>query len=166
VIFYHYYRADRTDKDTRYFCREHIQAKAGTRNFAFEIDTRFSTYYDYKIAGILAGDLLYTYLTEKLNPNNSIKEALPTDGTKLFWTGTKNELTELIYALYASMCISRGKVGIRKLAMVFQTLFKMQLGDLHNAFHRMKYRTDRQTLFLDQLKLCMEHYMNKDLLTT
>ena len=34
----------------------------------FEIDLSFSTYYDNKIAHIIANELLYTYMLTKINP--------------------------------------------------------------------------------------------------
>jgi len=80
----------------------------------------------------------------------------------VFWTQSKNALIELIYALYACDAISHGKIGIRKISMVFQILFRVSLNDIHNSFHRMKTRAGSRTLFLDQLKYSLEEYMDKE----
>ena len=82
---------------------------------------------------------------------------------KVFWTDSKNALIELVYALYASGAISHGKIGIRKISLMFQIIFRIPLGDLHHAFHRMKTRAGSRTAFLDQLKTSLEEYMDRDL---
>lgn len=72
-------------------------------------------------------------------------------------------MIELIYALHANGSLSYGKVGIRKISLTLEKLFQITLGDLHNSFHRMKYRAGSRTAFLDQLKSSLEEYMDKDL---
>src|SRR5690606_13258342 len=130
-------------------------------------DPLFSTYYDYKVARIIANELLYTYILQKIN-NDEIAGSLSardisSDG--ILWTDSKNALIELIYALYANGSLSYGKVGIRKVSLVLDKLFEITLGELHNAFHQMKYPTNALTrfFFLDQPKSSLEEYMDKDL---
>ncbi len=84
------------------------------------------------------------------------------DAKDIFWTQTKNALIELIYALHAADALSHGKLGIRKISMVFQILFRISLTDIHNSFHRMKTRAGSRTLFLDQLKFSLEEYMDRE----
>ncbi|WP_418263677.1 RteC domain-containing protein [Flavobacterium faecale] len=163
--FYRYYRARRTDRDTEYFKLGKINYHNGLNSFVFEIDTSFSTYYDYKIARIIANELLYAYLLAKTHTDHKTEFMLqsPESTKEIFWTGSKNALIELIYALHASGVISHGKIGIRKISLAFHILFRIPLGDIHHAFHRMKDRAGSRTTFLDQLKLAMEEYMDKDL---
>lgn len=113
----------------------------------------------------MANDLMYRYLISKINPEESQSILLHSaESTKdIFWTDSKNALIELIYALYASGVISHGKIGIRKITLVFQILFRVPLGDIHHSFHRMKDRATNRTLFLDQLKSSLEQYMDKEL---
>lgn len=163
--FYRYYRSGRTDRDHDFFKLGKINLNTGLNSFIFEVDTQFSTYYDYKVSRIIADELLYNYLIIKINPVDKPSMALQNaESTKdVFWTESKNAVIELIYALYASGAISNGKVGIRKISLIFQLLFRVQLGDIHHAFHRMKDRAGNRTLFLDQLKSSLEQYMDKDL---
>lgn len=163
--FYRYYRSGRTDRDKTYFIRGNINYNDGLNSIVFEIDPEFSTFFDYKTARIIANELLYTYLLTKINPDESPDMILqkPENGKDVFWTESKNALIELIYALYASGVISHGKIGIRKISLMFQILFRIPLGDLHHAFHRMKTRSGSRTSFLDQLKFSLEEYMDKDL---
>ncbi|MGV0926670.1 RteC domain-containing protein [Empedobacter sp. ULE_I145] len=162
--FYRYYRSGRMDKDSEYFKRGQINYLDGLNSYVFEIDPQFSTYYDYKVARIIANDLLYAYLLTKISPEENPDTFFQnTDDIKeLSWTDSKNALIELMYALYASGAISGGKVGIRKLTAISQVLFRISLTDVHHAFHRMKTRAGSRTLFLDQLKQALEEYMDKD----
>ncbi|AYM99275.1 hypothetical protein EAG08_02025 [Chryseobacterium sp. 3008163] len=59
----------------------------------------------------------------------------------------------LIYDLDASNSITFGKIGIRKLALIIQELFRSPLHNIHHSFHRMKIRAGARTAFLDQLKM-------------
>ena len=163
--FYRYYRSGRTDRDESYFRLGNINFHDGLNSFVFEIDDQFSTYYDYKVARIISNELLYSYLLNKINSDEDADMILQNTETNkdIFWTDSKNALIELIYALYASGAISHGKIGIRTISLMFQVLFRIPLGDLHHAFHRMKTRTSSRTSFLDQLKLSIEEYMDKDL---
>lgn len=163
--FYRYYRSGRTDRDDTYFKRGNINYHDGLNSIVFEIDSEFSTFFDYKTARIISNDLLYTYLLTKINPDENPDVILqkPESSKDIFWTDSKNAIIELIYALYASGVISHGKIGIRKISLMFQILFRIPLGDLHHAFHRMKTRSGSRTSFLDQLKFSLEEYMDKDL---
>ncbi|WP_457851802.1 RteC domain-containing protein [Elizabethkingia anophelis] len=161
--FYRYYRSGRNDRDQTFFRLGNINLYDGLNSFVFEIDHHFSTYYDYKVARIIANDLLQNYLHLKIDSieDSNFKDE---EATKdIFWTSSKNALVELIYAMYASGSVSHGKVGIRKLSMIAQLVFSVSLGDLHHAFHRMKTRAGSRTAFLDHLKISLEEYMDKDL---
>ena len=163
--FYRYYRAGRTDRDHTYFRLGKINYHDGLKSGVFEIDLSLSTYYDNKIAHIIANELLYTYTLTKINPEENPDTILQNlDANKdISWTNSQNALIELIYALYASNSITYGKIGIRKLALIFQVLFRTPLNDIHHSFHRMKTRAGSRTAFLDHLKISLEEYMDKDL---
>lgn len=163
--FYRYYRAGRTDRDHTYFRLGQINYHDGLKSGVFEIDISFSTYYDNKIAHIIANELLYTYMITKINPEKNPDMSMTNGDTNrdISWTNSQNALIELIYALYASNSIAYGKIGIRKLALIFQVLFQTPLNDIHHSFHRMKTRAGSRTAFLDQLKISLEEYMDKEL---
>jgi hypothetical protein len=162
--FYRYYRAGRTDRDHSYFRLGQINYHEGLKSGVFEIDVNFSTYYDNKIAHIIAHELLYTYLLNKIDLEENQNMILRSGDTSkdISWTNSQTALIELIYALYASNSISHGNLGIRKMALIFQVLFRIPLHDVHHAFHRMKTRSGSRTIFLDQLKQALEEYMEKD----
>lgn len=163
--FYRYYRSGRTDRDHTYFKRGNINYHDGLNSIVFEMNPEFSTFYDYKTARIIANELLHSYLLTKIKPyeNPDLIVQKPESSKDIFWTDSKTALIELIYALYAGGVVSHGKIGIRKIGLMFQVLFRIPLGDLHHAFHRMKTRSGSRTAFLDQLKFSLEEYMDKDL---
>lgn len=162
--FYRYYRSGRSDLDDKYFRLGNIDFHGGLNSIVFEIDPQFSTYYDYKVSRIIANDLLYNYLLLRINAGgDEPAPPLRTPNKDVFWTDSKNALIELIYALHASGAISHGRTGITKISLIFQILFRVQLGDLHHAFHRMKDRAGSKTAFIDHLKTSLEHYMDKNL---
>jgi hypothetical protein len=109
----------------------------------FEIAPLYSTHYDNKVARIIANELLYNYILQKINDDKMAgsfpSRDISSDG--VLWTDTKNALIELIYALYANGSLAHGKIGIRKVSLILEKLFKITLGDLHHSFHRMKYNS-------------------------
>ncbi|SFO16810.1 RteC protein [Paenimyroides ummariense] len=164
--FYRYYRSNRTDMDNRFFRLGNIEFYSGLNSVAFEMDPQFSTYYDYKVSRIISDDLLYHYLLRRMDPDESeaVSEIAAQAYLKdIYWTHSKNALIELVYALHATGAVSNGRVGISKLAMIFEMAFSIKLGDLHHSFHRMKDRSGSKTYFLDQLTTNLEKYMHKDL---
>lgn len=158
--FFRYYRAGRTDLDHEFFELGKIKLNSGLNSYVFEIDYHFSTYYDYKVARILANELLSIYLLSKIHNEH---EDIRSSYRDIFWTESNNALIELIYALHSSQSITGGKVGIRKISAVMQVLFGIKLGNIHHAFHRMKTRAGSRTVFLDRLKASVEDYMDQDL---
>ncbi|RLJ75083.1 RteC domain-containing protein [Pedobacter alluvionis] len=156
--FFRYYRSGRTDLDHEYFELGKINFDSGLDSYVFEIDSQFSTYYDYKVASIVASELMYSHLMSKIKPDFV---EVPHD-KEFYWSDSKNALIELLYALHAAHSISGGRVGIRKITAVLQVLFRIKLGDIHHAFHRMKVRGGSRTAFLDRLKTSLEEYMDKE----
>ncbi len=161
--FYRYYRSGSRAKDDVYFTRGKMDFNSGLQSHFFESDPMFSTYYDYKVSRIIENDLLYEYLLMRTETGIDNGFIFSNSGEQsIQWTGSKNALIELIYALYASECLGSGNVGIRKVALAFQSLFHIELGDVHHAFHRMKYRAGNRTLFLERIKSSLEQYMDKE----
>lgn len=162
--FYQYHKSGRSDMDDTFFRLGNVNIWDCKDNFIFEVDLEFSTMYDYKIAWILAFDLIHDYLSCCLNP----ERANPIYDEKIAksafsWTHSKNALIELIYALHVSGSLSHGRGSLKKLGLLFEELFEIDLGDIHHAFHQMKFRAGEKASFLYFLKNSLEQYMEKDL---
>lgn len=162
--FYKYYRSGRNDKDEFYFRLGNINFYEGLNSFFFEVDTEFSTFYDYKIARILAFDLLHSYVSSKINQKDeATKLSFESSDLEFSWTDSKSALIELIYALHVSGSVSNGRAGLKKISSLFEEVFEVKLGDIHHAFHQMKFRAGDKASYLLFLKNSLEQYMDKDL---
>ncbi len=64
--FYKYYRSNCTHRDEEYFLRDNRNIKLGSNDNYLETEHAFSTSHDYKVAKILAYDLIQKYVGEAL----------------------------------------------------------------------------------------------------
>ncbi len=64
--FYQYYRSGSTYLNYNYFQRGKFDIKLALDNYYFEADSTFSTSHDFKVARILANDLIQLYLENQL----------------------------------------------------------------------------------------------------
>lgn len=68
--FYKYYRSNNSFVDEKFFVRGKHDIRLWLDTFYFEADHRFSTSHDYKVAKIIANDLIQVYLEDRLNNVN------------------------------------------------------------------------------------------------
>jgi hypothetical protein len=86
-------------------------------------------------------------------PNGNItSECSESDSPSLNWTESKAALVELIYALHSSHSINGGRVDIKRIAKLFESVFSIELGDVYNTFSEIRNRKIEQTKFIDILK--------------
>ena len=145
--FYKYYRSNNSFFDEQFFVRGKHDIRLWLDIFYFEADHRFSTSHDYKVAKIIANDLIQVYLEDRLN-NINVKKV---SDNSLIWTASKTALTELIYALYAHGVFNSGNTDIKLIAKVFEDAFNIELGDFYHTFMELKARKINRTKFLDRL---------------
>ena len=91
--FYKYYRTNSTYLDQKYFVRGKHDIKLSLDTYFFESDHNFSTSHDYKVAKILANDLIQVYLEDRLS--HLQKRSKPKNHSNLK-TNTENEHLKLI----------------------------------------------------------------------
>ncbi|MCT3639673.1 MULTISPECIES: RteC domain-containing protein [Bacteroidota] len=145
--FYKYYRSNNSFVDEKFFVRGKHDIRLWLDTFYFEADHRFSTSHDYKVAKIIANDLIQVYIEDQLNSNHK----KISDNSTLNWTASKTALTELIYALYAQGVFNNGNADIKLIAKTFETAFNIELGDFYHTFMELKARKMNRTKFLDSL---------------
>ncbi|PLK43961.1 RteC domain-containing protein [Emticicia sp. TH156] len=145
--FYKYYRSNNSFIDSTFFVRENHDIRLWLDTFYFEADHRFSTSHDYKVAKIIANDLIHVYLENKLNSINDKKVS----AISLNWTASKTALTEMIYALYSHRVFNDGNTDIKLIAKAFEDAFNIDLGDFYHTFMELKARKMNRTKFLDSL---------------
>ena len=145
--FYKYYRSNNSFVDEKFFVRDKHDIRLWLDTFYFEADHRFSTSHDYKVAKIIANDLIQVYLEDRLN-NINVKKV---SDNSLIWTASKTALTELIYALYSHGAFNNGNTEIKLIAKTFEDAFNIELGDFYHTFMELKARKINRTKFLDRL---------------
>ena len=140
--FYEYWIMKGSHMDDKYFTRK--------AEFADDpnIDERFSTGYDIKLAQILANKELKKYLCSGFKNLERGKEYEP----KLKWTGSKTALIELIYALQAVGVFNNSASDIKEIATCFEEVFDVNLGNFYDTFQQIRIRKRGQTRFLDLMK--------------
>jgi hypothetical protein len=147
--FYKYYRTNNSFIDEKLFVRGKCDIKLSLDTFYFEADHRFSTSHDYKVAKIIAYDLIQVYLEDQLNNNNQKRVS---NNSSLNWTGSKTALTELIYALHSKGVFDNGNADIKVIAKTFELAFNINLSDFYHTYLELKSRKMNRTKFLDSLR--------------
>lgn len=150
--FVRYYRSGLTHLDSLYYLRERIDTALYLESFHYERDPKFSTNADFKVAKLLANELLSAYLKGELEALEYVKTAstnsLPS--VRLTWQDSKTDLTELIYLLDSKR--SFGNVPLSQLAAYIAKVFNIQLDtNLSRTFCDMKLRNN-PTPWIDKAK--------------
>ena len=153
--FYNYYRRGAMSLDEHYFVRGNRDLRLPLESVHFLTDEQFSTCQDATVSTIMAYDMLIVYLKREVDDlDNTIEpsENMPMQKpSKLFWTGSKTDLIELLYALHASSSINSGTADIKELASHFEHFYNIDLGNYYHTFIEIRSRKTSRTKFLDRL---------------
>ncbi|NDV58199.1 RteC domain-containing protein [Bacteroides sp. 519] len=154
VEFIQYYRSGQTCFDEFYFVRGRHEMDLNLESFYFERDPKFSTNFDFKVAKLLANDMLAAYLNCELSKlkyqeenGYQVDEELP----PAQWTDKKTALGELIYSIHEEKSINSGMIEIKALATIFGRIFKVDLSDIYHIFLEIRGRKTNRTEFLNRL---------------
>ncbi|RZJ36592.1 MAG: tetracycline regulation of excision, RteC [Flavobacterium sp.] len=152
IEFYNYLRTGSTHMDHVFFVRGNYNIKLSPDSYFLQADSRFSTSHDYKVARILANQLLNEWLqAEVLKIEDPHAKASPVKKSK--WTGSKVALTELLYALHAEGVFNDGNADLKEIATLFENAFNVNLGQYHRTFLELRARkTVERTKFLSSLR--------------
>jgi len=105
----------------------------------------------------MAYDRLIEYLQqeiEEIENRNGMESMMQTNqiNSKLFWTGSKTNLIELIYALQSRGTINSGTADIKEIALMCEQVFNIELGNYYHTFIEIRSRKSNRTKLLDNLK--------------
>ncbi|WP_363315853.1 RteC domain-containing protein [Flavobacterium sp.] len=148
--FYKYYRTGSNYLDHKYFTRGKFDIKLALDSFYFEVDHSFSTSHDFKVAKIMAHDLIQVYLEDKLlmMENREPKDKSQVNPKiKQNWTGSKVALIELLYALHTEGVFNNGASDLKDIAEYFENIFNIDLGQYHRAFLEIRVENQNQPNF-------------------
>lgn len=153
--FYNYYRTGSSYLDYKYFVRGNHDVKLRLDSYYFEADHTFSTTHDFKIAKILAHDLIQVYLETKIykisKKEYKEKTQLEPKG-KIIWTSPKVALTEILYAFHSKGVFNNGAAELKDIASYFEEVFHIDLGQYRRTFLEIRERKSDKTKFLNSLE--------------
>lgn len=155
LSFYNYFRTNETKFDHEYFVRKEYSIDFPVEMYHLHIDNEFATPFDYKVAKIIANDLLVVFLENKLkelNLNSKSADGLQNQANKLVWSSSKSALIELIYALHANGSFDNRKIDLKTIVNETENLFGLNLGDFYHTFIEIKHRKINKTKFLDEIR--------------
>lgn len=121
----------------------------------FQIDHRFATSHDYKMARIIANDEIKNFLLEQMEKleRKPITTQSPYPLSKsLKWTGSKVDLIELIYALHSEGVFNNGATGLKEVITFFESSLEIELGQFNRVFLEIRHRKSDRTKFMNTLK--------------
>lgn len=160
--FIRYYRSGSSCFDSLYFLRGQADTEQYMETFSHEFDPNFSTNCDFKVAKILANDMLSAYLMDEIELLNDNGIKIYTNGfpaVKITWMGSKAELQEQIFSWDCAGTF--GKVPLTQLTDYIQNVFNIQLDrNLSRSFDDLKIR-NTPTPFLDKLKNALLRRMGR-----
>ena len=152
--FYQYYRSGSTYLDYKYFLRGKFDIKLALDSYYFETDSSFATSHDFKVATILANDLIQLYIENQLlmldNQENTEKSQRKPN-VKMTWTGSKVALVELMYALHTEGVFNNGAADLKEIAEYFEHIFEIDLGQYRRVFLEIRARKSDKTKFITTL---------------
>jgi hypothetical protein len=152
--FYNYHRTGSTYLDYKYFIRGSHDVKLRLDSFYFEADHNFSTTHDFKVAKILAHDLVQVYLETKIlkmGKNNRKEKSQHEPKGKMVWTGSKVSLTEIMYAFHTKGVFNNGAAELKDIASYFEEIFHIDLGQYRRTFLEIRERKSDKTKFINAL---------------
>jgi hypothetical protein len=155
IDFYRYYRTGNNCLDNKYFIRGKHDIRLTLDSFYFQADHRFTTSHDFKVAQIMANDLIQVYLEGEISKieRKALQQVTSENGiNSQKWTGSKVALVELIYALHAEGVFNNGASDLKDVAEFFETNLNVDLGQFHRVFLEMRMRKSDRTKFLNSLK--------------
>ena len=164
--FYQYYRSKSTLYDEHYFIRERTDVRLHSDSSRYDRDPKFSTGFDYKVAKILANEMLRIYLNKRLQ-NIGKEKYLEASRVKYLkhpinFTGKKVALIEIGYSLAAAGDINHGNIEIKELMDYIGAVFNVDLGDYYAAYIAMKGRKKDRTAYLNRLIEALTKKMDAD----
>lgn len=147
--FYRYLRSGATSLDCIYFMRGKTDMELYLESFYYERDPQFSTNCDFKVARIMANEMLQGYLQTELEalefrilrPGESLKN-------KINISAKKTDIIELIYGLDGIDFF--GQTPLTIVAAHVEETYGIRLGNISRAFSEMKLRNEPAP-FLDRV---------------
>jgi Mg2+ and Co2+ transporter CorA len=151
-----YLKSGATFLDTQLFVRGHTEMSLYLAPEDYCHDRSFGTSHDQVVARFMVYDLITEYIQSQL------KEIGNSDNSLLYWTDSKVDAVELIYALHSARAINNGRVELNQISTGIAQIFQVELDDIYRTFKDIKQR-DVPTKFLDKLRKRLKDRISTEL---
>ena len=145
--------------DRTYFTRVNINYLNFSNTKLCYRSPKTSTSHDFLLAEYRGLELYLNHLKQKLTGVKCQNYSLSESGMN--WTGSKTDLTELIYALHSSKVINNGVIDISEIASSMEMQFNIDLGDFYRTFISIRSRINQRTKFIETLKDSVTNLMEE-----
>ncbi|MFI8380543.1 RteC domain-containing protein [Leeuwenhoekiella sp. NPDC079379] len=160
IGFAYYLKSKQTHLDHIYFLRQQ-PLPFDPDDLSTHLNRYYNTSRDYLTAKLRSNDLISDYLSARLDKVTHTSTSY-SDSPHLDWSGSRTDLIELIYALYHSKVIHKGKADIIEIARALGSFFKIDPGDVYKTFAEIKSRKKSRTKFLDELATNLQLAMDRE----
>lgn len=151
--FYEYYRSRTSFRDEDLFVRHCYKDIIRYDCCLINFDSKLSTSHDFNVATIIANDMLTNHLETKLDEldGKNVSKNVPVE-RKFNWTGTKVDLTEMVYGFQATGSINNGNFDLKELAVFLGTMFNVEIdSNLYGHYSDIKSRKVPKTRFINTM---------------
>ena len=163
--FYEYYRSRSSFRDEELFVRRCYKDIIKYDCCLINFDSKLSTSHDFIVATIIANDMFTSYLENKLDElNGKCKLNRTPIDNKFNWTGTKVDLTEMVYAFQATGSINNGNFDLKEFAVFLGKMLNIEIdSNLYGNYSDIKSRKVSKTRFINSMSdKLMEKMDNED----
>ncbi len=151
--FYEYYRSRTSFSDEDLFVRHCYKDIIKYDCCLINFDSKLSTSHDFNVATIIANDMFTSYLENKLDElNGKCKFNSTQINHKFNWTGTKVDLTEMVYGFQAAGSINNGNFDLKEFAIFLGAMFNVEIdSNLYGNYSDIKSRKIPKTRFINTM---------------
>lgn len=162
--FYEYYRSRTSFRDEELFVRHCYKDIIKYDCCLINFDSKLSTSHDFNVATIIANDMFTSYLENKLDElNGKCKFNITQIDHKFNWTGTKVDLTEIVYGFQATGSINNGNFDLKEFAIFLGTMFNMEIdSNLYGNYSDIKSRKVSKTRFINTMSDKLKEKMDNE----
>lgn len=157
--FLQYYKSGLTHHDHYYFLRAQFDPRLVHHHSLWNLEQSISTNRGYLLATLLANEELLIYIDSKLNNPTTVQMSDRVTQSDFKWTGSKIDLVELIYGLFASKSINNGDVEIKELTEKLSTFFNIDIKNQYRTFNELKRRKNK-TSYIDEMSNNLKEFID------
>lgn len=163
--FVHYMDQELCYLDKQYFTRSHQVFPLYALPESIYLDPKFFTSHDMLWARIRGMNRFIVYIRRLINDikhQNNTNYSNQISGQPMKWTASKIALIELLYAIHETQVINNGKDDLKTMALLFEQLFGVQLGNIYKTYSEIKARKGTRARFLEELIERFNNRMDQD----